>query len=70
MRYWKRTDKDGNITTVESYSHDLDIKGAIEIDKTEFDTYIAPLPPPAIVPKRDILAEIDELKDRVMALEP
>lgn len=44
MRYWKRVDTDGNITTVESYSHDLDVDGAIEITKEEFDECIASLP--------------------------
>lgn len=49
MRYWKRVQ--GGITTaVESYSHDLDVEGAIEIDKAEFDAYIASLPPVAIEP--------------------
>lgn len=45
MRYWKRVDAQGKTTTVESYSHDLDIKGAIEIKKAEFDAFIASLPP-------------------------
>ncbi len=46
MRYWKRVDNDGKTTTVESYSHDLDIKGAIEIDSTEVNAYMALLPKP------------------------
>lgn len=50
MRYWKRVDQSGNTTTVESYSHDQDVDGAIEIDRAEFDTYIASLPPPPLDP--------------------
>jgi hypothetical protein len=46
MRYWKRTNPDGTIRTVESYSHDLDIEGAIEIDEAEFKAFLASLPPP------------------------
>lgn len=40
MRYWKRV-KDNVTTTVESYSHDQQITGAIEITKAEFDTFVA-----------------------------
>ncbi len=46
MRYWKRVDANWNITTVESYSHDLNVAGAIEISQDEFDTFIRNLPPP------------------------
>jgi len=69
MRYWKRVDKKGNTTTVESYSHDLDVEGAIEISKDEYDAYIASLPPPVVEPTRDLAAEIDDLKARVKELE-
>jgi hypothetical protein len=44
MRYWKRVDSTGKTTTVESYSHNLDIPGAVEISKDEFDAFIASLP--------------------------
>ena len=69
MRYYKRIDSTGKTTTVESYSHDLDIGGAVEIDKTEFDAYLSSLPKPVPVPSRDFLKEIDELKMRVEKLE-
>jgi hypothetical protein len=62
MRYWKRVDKDGKTTTVESYSHDLDIQGAVEIGIMEFDSYLASLPVQDVKPPRDIIAEFDELK--------
>ena len=46
MRYWKRVKPDGSIATVESYSHDLSVEGAIEITKAESDAFLASLPPP------------------------
>lgn len=46
MRYWKRVDVSGKTTTVESYSHDLDVEGALEITEPEFDEFIASLPIP------------------------
>lgn len=64
MRYWKRVDKDGNTTTVESYSHDLDIEGAIEISQTEHDQFTASLPEPGLKPSR-----LDLLEARVDAIE-
>ena len=48
MKYWKRIDLEGNTTTVESYSHELDVEGAIEITKQEFETYIRSLAVPEI----------------------
>ncbi len=68
MRYWKRLDTDNTVNTVESYSHDLDIDGAIEIDSAEFNTYIASLPTPEPVYKRDLEAELDELKAEIAIL--
>lgn len=61
MRYWKRVNIEGKTTTVESYSHDLDIEGAIEIAEAEFNAYIASLPE-LVEPRRNVLVEIDELK--------
>ena len=46
MRYWKRVNAEGLTTTVESYSHDQAVEGAVEINQAEYDTYIAALPPP------------------------
>ena len=70
MRYWKRLNPDKSVNTVESYSHHQKIKGAVEIDKQEFNRIIAEkqshsTPPP----QRDLLAEIDSLVSRVKALE-
>ena len=62
MRYWARISGE-IITAVESYSHSLDVEGAVEISKEEYDEFIASLPEPeSPEPVRDPLAEIDELK--------
>lgn len=37
MRYWKRLNQDGTANTVESYSHDREIAGAVEISQDEFN---------------------------------
>ena len=65
MKYWKRINANGITTTVESYSHNLDIKGAIEITIVEYDEFIASLPVIEPEPVRDLAAEIDELKARI-----
>ncbi len=67
MRYWKRIESAGTITTVESYSHNAEILGAVEIKKSEFDAYISSLPvkPPVIV--RDYGKELDELTAKLRA---
>lgn len=44
MRYWKRVDSRGQTTTVESYSHDLPIIGAVEITEMEYQLYLDSLP--------------------------
>ncbi len=44
MRYWKRVDTQGQTTTVQSYSHGLEIAGAVEISEQEFNDFIASLP--------------------------
>ncbi len=62
MKYWKRVDSLGKTITVESYGYDLPVEGAVEIDKAEFDAYIASLPVHIPEPVRDLAAEIDELK--------
>lgn len=62
MKYWKRVDTQGKTTTVESYSHDLDVEGALEIDKAEFDDFINSMPIKPMIPGRDILKEFDGLK--------
>ena len=69
MRYWKRINEQGETTTVESYSHDSDVKGAIKIGKAEFDAYIASLPVILPKPVRDLATEIDELKEKIKELE-
>lgn len=67
MRYWKRIDGTGKTTTVEGYSFDAKIPGAIEITKQEYDSYIASLPVPAPSTPRDIVKEFDTLKDKLKA---
>ena len=69
MKYWKRFNADKSINTVESYSHPLDIKGAIEITEQEFSDYISLLPVIEPKPVRDLAAELDGLKERVKELE-
>ena len=69
MRYWKRLNTDKNINTVESYSHDIDVKGAVEINKEEFDKYIASLPKVEPEAVRNLVAEVDNLKARIEKLE-
>ena len=46
MRYWKRLNPDSSTRTVESYSHDLPVSGAMEITEAEFNSFLASLPPP------------------------
>ena len=62
MRYWKRVNQESNTTTVESYSHDLAVEGAIEIDQVKYDAFIASLPKPEPEVVRDLATEIDDLK--------
>ena len=50
MKYWKRIDSEGGTATVESYSHDLNIDGAIEITEQEYNDYLVSLPPPSPQP--------------------
>lgn len=45
MKYYKRVDGQDKTTTVESYSHDAPVVGAVEISKAEYDAFIAALPP-------------------------
>ncbi len=65
MRYWKRLNPDKTTLAVESYSHSLDIEGAIEISEQEFNDYLASLPATESQPPRDLATEIDELKARL-----
>lgn len=68
MRYWKRVT--GSVTTtVESYSHDIDINGAIEISKAEFDAYIASFPPSSPSSPPSFLSHTSGLPDRVARIE-
>jgi len=69
MRYYKRINTEGDTTTVESYSHDLDVEGAIEITKEEFDAFMASLPVIEPEPVMDYKAEILALKAKIGILE-
>jgi hypothetical protein len=69
MRYWKRLNSDSSTNTVESYSHDFEVEGAVEISKAEFDTFVSSLPLRAMVAPRDLAKEIDDLKARLEKLE-
>lgn len=50
MKYWKRINPDGSTATVESYLHNQEIKDAVEITQVEFETFIATLPEPPLLP--------------------
>lgn len=65
MKYWKRVNLQGQTTTIESYSHDQDVVGAIEITQAEFDAYIVALPKPPPIVQRDLPSELDTLKVKV-----
>lgn len=67
MRYWARKDGKGKITTVESYFHDLDVEGAVEITEGEFKNFIASLP--VVEPEPDLAAKVADLSARVERLE-
>jgi len=68
MRYWKRVNGLGEATTVESYSHDLDVKGAVEIDEAEFEDFMNSLPEDGTV-QRDLLKEVSDLDTRLKQIE-
>lgn len=57
MTYWKRIDSKGNITTVESYDHNLDVIGAIEITESEYQAFIDSLPKPEVINYRDLYSK-------------
>jgi hypothetical protein len=67
MRYWKKLDLNGLTRTVESYSHNLDIKGAIKITENEFNQFIDSLPQSTSL--KSIPQRIDELENRIKAIE-
>lgn len=60
MKYWKRVNDQGQTTTVESYSHDVAVEGAVEIDQAEYQAFLDSMPPPEPDPDtvrvREILA--------------
>ena len=68
MRYWKRINAKGKITAVESYSHDLDVEGVVEITKKQYNEFIASLPVIEPELERDDSAEIDKLWEEVRKL--
>lgn len=67
MKYYKRINAQGAITTVEAYSHNLPVQGAIEITKSEFDSFIKSLPVVEPIPQRDLVKEFDNLKSELKA---
>ncbi len=65
MYYYKQI-KLGKIVSVESKNRDSVSPHFIKATKTEYDGYLASLPPPlAPESKRDLAAEVDELKARL-----
>lgn len=69
VQYWKRLNPDGSTRTVESYSHHLDVKGAVEITKQEFDEFWALLPSPQPKQTPDLAIRVSNLEARVESLE-
>jgi len=69
MRFYKRIDNNGDTTTVEAYSHNAKVKGAVEITEAEFDDFKASLPVTEPEPTRDLAAEIDKIKERLNTIE-
>ena len=70
MKYYKRTDKNGRTTAVESYSHDIPVAAATEITRQEFDNFVSALPEPEPSPMEPAIeAEFQGLKERVETLE-
>ena len=66
MRYWAKP-KTGEIRSVESYSHNLEIDGAREITKEQFDSFRASLKPePYIDPVQE---KLESIESRLDALE-
>ena len=66
MRYWKR---EGENPTVESYSHDSDIEGAVEITEDEFGEFMKNRSKPSTLPKTPKVNKIAELEARIAELE-
>ena len=67
MRYWKRVNLDGSTRTVEAYSHNLDIEGAIEISKSEITEYLNSHPKPK--PSISLMDRVRDLEAKVKKLE-
>ena len=44
MKYYKRVNDDTSVRTVEAYSHNGAVLGAVEITEKEFDDFIKSLP--------------------------
>ena len=65
MYYYKQV-KNGKIVSVESKNNDNLSPDFAKATKTEYDGYLAALPPPPPPePTRDLLAEIDALRARL-----
>ena len=69
MKYYKRVNESDETTTVEGYSHNGEIEGAIEITKEEYDSFIASMPPPKPPPKTTTELKLEEFELRLNALE-
>lgn len=68
MFYYKQV-KDGKIISVEAKSKAALSTGFVKTTRATYDAYLASLPPQAPPkPKRDLAAEINELKAEVAAL--
>lgn len=70
MRYYKRVDQNGDITTVEAYSHSKAIKGAIQINRVEYQTFIDSYPEPETTTPRNVIEELDMIWIKLDELHP
>jgi len=52
MRYFARLNAEGKTTAVESYSHGLEVAGAVEIPWSEYQDFINNLPVPVPVERK------------------
>ncbi len=69
MEYWKKVDKDGNTTTVESHSFPHKVPDAVRITERQYNEFIASLPVVEPEPVRDLEAEIANVNMKLDKLE-
>lgn len=68
MRYWKRLNPDGSTRTVESYSHEQQIEGEIEITGAEFKAFLNSLTPPPPTDWKSLWLAADTVNKKLTVL--